>query len=252
VAGRGKDGLTLFWSTDSWQLLARYQGAESQVGWANNLGFSLQRSAIASVEEDGRICVWDVSFPADGTSLQSVAYTSAKIVLVGESNVGKSCLAMRLAEDRYPEDHEHGTTHGMRFWPMEAEELHPSAKPPEGQRRDVVLWDFGGQDEYQLVHQIFLHDTTLALVLIDPTRGDVEFNRAREWNKRLEKQLGQRRAVKLLVGAQVDDDKKSGLIHRGAIRALCEECGFAGFYETSALTGREIQGFRDALAGAVD
>jgi len=140
----------------------------------------------------------------------------------------------------------------MRFWPMEAEELHASAKPPEGQRRDVVLWDFGGQDEYQLVHQMFLRDTTLALVLIDPTRGDVEFNRAREWDKRLEKQLGERRAVKLLVGAQIDDDKKSGLINRGAIQSLCEECGFAGFYETSALSGREIEGFRDALAGAVD
>ena len=58
--------------------------------------------------------------------------------------------------------------------------------------------------------------------------------------------------MKLLVGAQVDDDKKSGLINRGAIQALCDECGFAGFYETSALSGREIEGFRDALAGAVD
>ncbi len=52
---------------------------------------------------------------------------------------------MRLAEDRYPDDHEHVTTHGMRFWPMEAEKLHSAAKPPQGQRRDVVLWDFGGQ-----------------------------------------------------------------------------------------------------------
>jgi GTPase SAR1 family protein/predicted phosphodiesterase/uncharacterized Zn-finger protein len=204
---------------------------------------------------DQAIRVWDLDVDAllgvVGRE-KSLRYTSAKIVLVGESNVGKSCLAMRLAEDRYPEDYEHGTTHGMRFWPMEADRLHPAAKAPEGQRRDVVLWDFGGQDEYQLVHQMFLHDTTLALVLIDPTRGEVEFNRAREWNKRLEKQLGERRAVKLLVGAQVDDDKKSGLINRGAIQSLCNECGFSGFYETSALTAREIEGFRDALAGAVD
>lgn len=69
---------------------------------------------------------------------------------------------------------------------MEAESLHPSAKPPKGQRRDVILWDFGGQDEYQLVHQIFLHDATLALVLIDPTRGTVAMEEARAWNKRLE------------------------------------------------------------------
>src|SRR6185503_12758985 len=101
-------------------------------------------------------------------------------------------------------DHEHGSTHGMRFWPMEAEELHPTAKPPHGERRDVVLWDFGGQDEYRLVHQMFLHDTTLALVLIDPTRGRAALDEARDWNKRLEKHLGKERAVKLLVGAKVD------------------------------------------------
>jgi len=183
---------------------------------------------------------------------ESVRYTSAKIVLVGESNVGKSCLAMRLAEDRYPEDHEHGTTHGMRFWPMEAEELHPSAKPSEGQRRDVVLWDFGGQDEYRLVHQMFLHDTTLALVLIDPTRGRVALDEARDWNKRLEKQLGKDRAVKLLVGAQVDNARKSKLIDTNGIEALRRECGFAAFVDLSAKTGRNTKKLRKVIGDALD
>ena len=181
---------------------------------------------------------------------RTLLYTSAKIVFVGESNVGKSCLAMRLAEDRYPEDHEHGTTHGMRFWPMEAEELHPAAKPPEGQRRDVVLWDFGGQDEYRLVHQMFLHDTTLALVLIDPTRGRAAMDEARDWNKRLEKHLVKDRAVKLLVGAKVD--RKSDLIDHNRIAALCEECGFAAFLDLSAKTGRNTKRLRKLISDALD
>ena len=157
---------------------------------------------------------------------------------------------MRLAEDRYPEDHEHGTTHGMRFWPMEAEELHPAAKPPEGQRRDVVLWDFGGQDEYQLVHQMFLHDTTLALVLIDPTRGRAAMDEARDWNKRLEKHLGKDRAVKLLVGAKVDE--KRDLIDQNSIDALCKECGFAAFLDLSAKTGRNTKRLRKLISDALD
>ena len=77
--------------------------------------------------------IWDIvdiacSAGSAAQTTERSAYTSAKIVLVGESNVGKSCLAMRLAEDRYPDDHEHGTTHGMQFWPMEATTLHSSAK----------------------------------------------------------------------------------------------------------------------------
>jgi hypothetical protein len=44
------------------------------------------------------------------------------------------------------------------------------------------------------VHQLFLHDTTLALILLDPTR-DTAFEDAIEWNVRLERQLrGQRRS----------------------------------------------------------
>ena len=180
----------------------------------------------------------------------SLSYTSAKIVLVGESNIGKSCLAMRIAEDRYPDDHEHGTTHGMRFWPMDAEQLYPAAKAPDGQRRDVVLWDFGGQDEYMLVHQMFLHDTTLALVLIDPTRGRVALDAAREWNKQLEKHLAGRRAVKLLVGAK--QDRASRVVNRFALQEVQIECGFRGYVDTSAKTGRNIRRLRKLIAEALD
>jgi Ras of Complex, Roc, domain of DAPkinase/WD domain, G-beta repeat len=88
-----------------------------------------------------------------GTSLRLI---SAKIVLVGESNVGKSCLALRLAQDRYEEQ---GTTHGMRLWSMPPEQLSADMAAPPDEKREVVLWDLGGQDEYRLIHQLFLHDT---------------------------------------------------------------------------------------------
>lgn len=59
--------------------------------------------------------------------LTTVQYTTAKIVLVGESNVGKSCLGLRLAEDRYEEQ---GTTHGMRFWTIDPQQLSSEATIP--------------------------------------------------------------------------------------------------------------------------
>jgi GTPase SAR1 family protein len=102
------------------------------------------------------------------STLSPTSYVSAKIVLVGDSNVGKSCLALRPAQDRYEEQ---GTTHGMRLWTMPPEQLSPAMAAPPGEKREVVIWDLGGQDEYRLVHQLFLHDTVLALILLDPTRG---------------------------------------------------------------------------------
>lgn len=231
-----------------------HQVPEAAAGQLGGVAFHPSELALATLgPRDTSVRIWELDLDwLVANAAGAVRYASAKIVILGETNVGKSCLAMRLAEDRYPSDQELGTTHGMRFWPIEAEDLHPAAKPPKDQRREVVLWDFGGQDEYQLVHQLFLHDTTLALVLIDPTRGQKALDEARDWNKRLERHLRERKAVKLLVGAQVDNDKKSSLINRRAIQALCKTGGFAGFYETSALNGREIAGFRDALAGALD
>jgi len=177
----------------------------------------------------------------------AIYYTSAKIVLVGESSVGKSCLALRLAEDRYEEQ---GTTHGMRLWTMAPEQLSPEAGAPEGEKRDIVLWDMGGQDEYRLVHQLFLHDTTLALVLLDPTRGRAAFEEAEAWSKRLEKQLKGRKAIKLLVGTKLDED--SAVIDQARLTRLVQDCSFAGYYPTSAQSKRGINELRVAISQALD
>jgi small GTP-binding protein len=206
-------------------------------------------------DKDLVVRIWDLDIDAilgHPPVAPSAVYTSAKVVILGDSNIGKSWLASRLVERRVPTADERGTTHGMRIWKQVAAEFHPAAAPPPGEDREVFLWDFGGQEEYQLVHQMFLHDTTLALVLIDPTRSGVERDKARAWNVRLAKQVGARAVVKLLVGAQVDDDTEANLIDSAAIARLCAECGFREFYETSALTGRGVETLREAIAGAID
>jgi small GTP-binding protein len=252
------DNTVRLWACDDWDVKV-ILNVRCPHTVASSVVFSPDSEMLAIVDNAGhQIRIWSLEkrlLRARHGAIKALRYSSAKIVLVGESNVGKSCLAMRLAENRYPDDHEHGTTHGMRFWQMDAEKLHPAAKPPEGHRRDVILWDFGGQAEYQLVHQMFLHDTTLALVLIDPTRGRAAYDQAREWNKRLEKQLvryrgNKDRPVKILVGAKVD--RSTDLVDPHAIEALRDECGFAAYVDMSAKTGRNVDTLRKLIADAVD
>ncbi|MBF8276457.1 MAG: hypothetical protein HW390_1530 [Candidatus Brocadiaceae bacterium] len=126
-----------------------------------------------------------VSVESHGLFAVPVCYTSAKVVLVGESNVGKSCLALRLTKGDYEEQM---TTHGMRTWKILSERLDPEAVAPSGEVREISLRDLGGQDEYRLVNQLFLPETTLALILFDPTRGKVAYDDVREWVRRLEVQ----------------------------------------------------------------
>jgi GTPase SAR1 family protein/predicted phosphodiesterase len=181
------------------------------------------------------------------SALSPTSYVSAKIILVGESNVGKSCLALRLAQDRYEEQ---GTTHGMRLWTMPPEQLSPAMAAPPGEKRDVVIWDLGGQDEYRLVHQLFLQDTTLALILLDPTRGSSAFEDVREWNLRLEKQLRGRAATKLLIGAKLDTDQP--LIDTAGLEQLVKECACCNYFPTSAKVPRGIDALRAAIVQAID
>src|SRR5205085_3169574 len=103
----------------------------------------------------------------------------------------------------------------------------------------------GGQEEYQLIHQMFLHDTTIALLLFDPTRGRISVEKVEGWNRRLEKQLHGRRAVKLLVGTKMDDQTTE--VDKLLIERLVSDCGFAGYYATSAKSSAGIAELREAI-----
>lgn len=247
-------GTVRLWRCDSWEEVALIEEPSVGVNFKARVSAHPTLPVLATLGSNDKVIrVWDFDPAAllgKALTVDVVRYTSAKVVFIGESNVGKSCLAMRLAEGRYPRDEEHGSTHGMRFWKMEPEQLSEKAVAPEGQRRDLVLWDLGGQEEYRLVHQLFLHDTTLALVLVDPTRGQTAFEEVEAWTKRLDKQLGARRAVKLLVGAKLDEP--SEMVDAAALERLRASCGFSAYVETSAKTGRGVDELRELIAGALD
>ena len=250
IASKSRDRSVLMWRCDTWEAAADVQEPTQHFG-RPGLAFHPREPVLATLAERGHALRLRAYLPQvllhRGPAMSTIHYTSAKVVLVGESNVGKSCLALRLAEDRYepPE-----STHGMRFWTMAPEQLDPDAAAPPDEVRDVVLWDMGGQDEYRLVHQLFLDDTTLAVILLDPTRGRTAFEEVRSWNKRLERQLRGRRAQKLLVGTKLDDD--SLMVDDFGIQCLVKECGFRGYYATSARNGKGIAELRAAMAEALD
>ena len=90
-----------------------------------------------------------------GSSAQgAVTYTTAKIVLVGDSGVGKTGLGWRLAHGHFKE---HASTHGQQFWLLD--EL--SGERADGARCETIVWDLAGQPDYRLVHALFWTMPTL-------------------------------------------------------------------------------------------
>lgn len=197
---------------------------------------------------NNHIKVWNLhNLLQKSYNITTLSYTSAKVVLLGESNVGKSCLALRIAEDKYEQQ---DTTHGMRFWPIAPEQLHDSAIAPTNQQRDIIFWDLGGQEEYRLIHQLFLHDTTIALILFDPKRGETAFKEVEEWNMRLQRRIGERKTSKILVGSKCDTE--SSLININAVNALKGSCGFSDYLDVSAKNSRNISRLKEMIAESID
>jgi len=269
MGSKSKDHTVRLWRVDTFEPVAVIAEPTSHEQWTTpGLAFHPLLPLLATVGSDPDtpkddrdriihmrdrlIHIWELDLAVlfSQTVTPTVNYTSAKVVLVGESNVGKSFLAHRITTGSPPEEGTIKPTHGMKFWLLAPEQLCLTAKPPQGQRREVVLWDMGGQEEYRLIHQLFLHDTAVALVLLNPTRGAPAFKEVETWNKYLEKQLSGRAAIKLLVGAKVD--QPTATIDRQALERLRIECGFDGYYETSAITGLGIAEFCEAVASAIN
>jgi predicted MPP superfamily phosphohydrolase len=247
LVSKSDDGTIKLWDPEAGSELETLKIAPSHYSVAVHNKSNL----IAILNDTQRALeVWNIdpgNLLATVGSTKVSQYCSAKVALVGESNVGKSCLALRLAEDRYQEI---GTTHGMRFWSVQPTQLDSKLITPENQKREIILWDMGGQDEYRLIHQLFLHDTTVALILLDPTRGRTAFDEAEGWSKRFDKQIGGRTASKLLVATKMDSEE--ALVDRRGLERLIIDQNFQGLHLTSAQTGRGVTGLGAALSRAID
>jgi GTPase SAR1 family protein len=121
-----------------------------------------------------RLWELDVDLLLAHPAMPSVAYTTAKIVLVGESGVGKTGLGWRLAHGEFIQ---HASAHGQQFWLLD--EL--CSIGADGIECEAVRWDLAGQPDYRLIHALYLDDADLALVLFDPTRDDDPLRGVEYW-----------------------------------------------------------------------
>ena len=88
---------------------------------------------------------------------EAIEHNEAKMILVGQGDVGKTCLAKRLIYDEFIEDK---STEGIDIlkWAITA----PTADEEEIK---LNVWDFGGQEIYHATHQFFLTKRSLYLLV---------------------------------------------------------------------------------------
>ena len=94
---------------------------------------------------------------------EKVVLREAKLILVGEGEVGKSCLLGALRGDPWIE--KRPTTHGIEILPVEI------LCPQGGDKITLNGWDFGGQPVYRPTHQLFFSAPAVYLVIWKPREG---------------------------------------------------------------------------------
>ena len=93
-----------------------------------------------------------------------IILNEAKLILVGEGEVGKTCLMDALLDNPW---REHSTTYGIE---IKIEKI--KVTDPETQK-EITLngWDFGGQRVYRPTHQLFFSAPAVYLVVWKPREG---------------------------------------------------------------------------------
>jgi Ras family len=165
-------------------------------------------------------------------------YVNAKVVLLGDTGVGKSGLGLVLSGQPYqPTD----STHGRNVWTFDAQEV-DSADAGQ-QTREVLLWDLAGQPGYRLVHQLHLGEVAVALVVFDSRSETDPFSGVKHWVRALAqaRRLEGPSAVPLrahLVAARAD---RGGVaVTQERVQAMLDDLGLDGFFVTSAKEGWQV------------
>lgn len=238
------DGDLRVWDVRTWQTLAALRMPRS--GCSQLTLFKEGTQAAALDEQRRNVIYWTVSPSSESKAIkqpQVVQYKTAKIALVGDQGVGKTGLGTRIAEGQFRASE---STHGQQFW------LIPQlgAVLPDNVQCEAILWDFAGQQDYRLIHSLFLDDVELALVLFDPTDTQDPLKGVEFWLTQLFPRPDVPRKI-LLVGARLD---------RGAPTITIEELdryatlhGISGGYVgISAKTGEGIPELLERIKSQLD
>eukprot|EP00922_Rhytidocystis_sp_ex-Travisia-forbesii_P072980 GHVS01108778.1.p1 GENE.GHVS01108778.1~~GHVS01108778.1.p1 ORF type:complete len:225 (+),score=30.18 GHVS01108778.1:119-793(+) len=93
-----------------------------------------------------------------GETLEFRQNVEAKVVLLGDSGVGKSSLALRFCQGRFSPFHE--VTIGAAF-------LQQTVRLTDGGQLKLHIWDTGGQERFRAMAPLYYRDAAGAIIVYD-------------------------------------------------------------------------------------
>jgi Ras-related protein Rab-8A len=165
---------------------------------------------------------------ANPASSKSAAYDYLiKLLLIGDSGVGKSCLLLRFSDDSFTPSFI--TTIGIDF-KIRTIEL-------EGKRIKLQIWDTAGQERFRTITTAYYRGAMGILLVYDVT-DEKSFNNIRNWIRNIE-QHATESVNKILIGNKCDMVEKK-VVDSARGKALADEYAIK-FLETSAKNSINVE-----------
>ncbi|XP_020656082.3 ras-related protein Rab-19 [Pogona vitticeps] len=150
-----------------------------------------------------------------------------KIILIGDSNVGKTCVVHRFKSGQYNTKQQN--TIGVDFTVRSLE--------IDGKAVKIQVWDTAGQERFRTITQSYYRSAHGAILAYDMTRRST-FESIPHWIHEIEK-YGAANLVLMLIGNKSDEAEKRQVLFEDAC-TLAEKYGLLAVLETSAKEAQNV------------
>lgn len=126
-------------------------------------------------------------------SMESEVLTVLKLLMIGESNVGKSSILLRFTDDEFHENMQ--STVGMDYKTKQI--------TIDGNTVKLAIWDTAGQERFRTLTPSYYRDGQGAILMFDVTDRKT-FVKLETWLNELNIYCNKADIVKMVVGNKVD------------------------------------------------
>ncbi|CAG8572765.1 16035_t:CDS:2, partial [Acaulospora morrowiae] len=148
-------------------------------------------------------------------------YATLKILLIGNSNVGKSSLLLRFTDDTFLPHDEVSATIGVDF---KVQDMIIDDK-----KYKLTIWDTAGQERFRTLTSTYYRGAHGVILVYDVSNRET-FNELGNWFNELNTYCSNKNVVKMIVGNKVDKEnsrvvsRKEAEIYAQANGTLFVEC----------------------------
>lgn len=149
-----------------------------------------------------------------------------KLVLIGDSGVGKSCLLLRFADDQFTESYISTIGVDFRFRTVKV----------DGKTVKLQIWDTAGQERFRTITSAYYRGADGIIMVYDVSNQE-SFDHVQDWLQEVNRYASDG-TCKLLIGNK--NDRPDKVVNTAMGQTMGDELNIS-FLETSAKTADNVE-----------